>query len=171
MARQFIILLAGLFALASPAAGQSPRDQQWQYFETNGSGQPIPTAIFLSWDYSHVLFVSTCDAATATLKLRHPAYWPLVTHVDPVDGSPRYATTLPLALVRGELRIDGLTHLENAGSELVATFAVSPGLLSLLSPDAENELMIDVENETGDPWFAGSAEPLHRLAVQCVADR
>lgn len=165
--RAFAAAVSALALLASPAAADSPRDQQWQYFETNGSGQPVATAIFLSWDYSDVLFVASCDPATATLKVRHPAYWPLVTAVNPDNRQPVFDRVLPMALERGQRRVAGRMHLENGDSELVGVFAVDDALLALLADTVAGELMIDVENETGDPWFAGRAVPLLRLAQGC----
>lgn len=167
-ARALAFALAVLALVGTPVAAESSRDQQWQYFATNGSGQPTATAIFLSWDYSSVLFVASCDPATASLKVRHPAYWPLVTTVNPDDRRPVFDRVLPMAFERGQRRVTGRMHLENGDSELVGVFPADAVLLALLADTQAGELLIDVENETGDPWFAGGAEPLHRLVQSCV---
>lgn len=168
MRRWLAIGAAAIALAATPAAAEPvPRDQQWQYFDHSGDGSVRRTAIFLSWDYSHVLFVATCAPDQAALHIRHPAYWPLVATANPDDHRPMFTRVLPMALQRRERRAEGRMHLENADSELVGMFLIDDNLLALLADSAAGELLIDVENETGDPWFAGAAAPLLRLAQGC----
>ena len=64
-----MILLALILAAAQSS---DPRDQQWIYREQQGDGQHRPTAVFLSWDYGHVIFQASCDTERPdTLRLRY----------------------------------------------------------------------------------------------------
>jgi hypothetical protein len=48
------------------------REQQWLFREALGEGTQMPTAVFLSWDYSSVILTATCDLKSSELVVRNP---------------------------------------------------------------------------------------------------
>jgi hypothetical protein len=133
--------------LSTPAAAD--RDDQWIFRQTLGSGSDKPTAIFLSWEYSAVLFRATCDRSTHDIVLEYFG-----------DGAIPLAASDKLGIYGTEAAMLD-TQLING----VLEGRVSADLFLAISGVAELE--IDAPNEMGEPWYVGRAEPLRRLARLC----
>ncbi|HST36424.1 MAG TPA: hypothetical protein VLK25_07330 [Allosphingosinicella sp.] len=155
------LAVAAALALAEAAP---PRDHQWLYREQQGDGQPLPHAIFLSWDFARVIFHGACSRERPdTLELR---YFP-----DPqigtrnADGHLALDPVPPIVLRRGERELVMETGL--IYDSIVGRARITPELLTLLRPADETGLGIDAVSEMGEEWDAGTAEPLYRLAMAC----
>ena len=152
------LLLVALAALPSLAQidplkdTAATREQQWLFRETLGEGTPMPTAVFLSWDYSSVIFTTTCDQKSGELVVRNP--------LQADDKLPELfmikiasqAGIVSLRTVRHDRVLEGRTKIT---SDLVAVLS------------ANGDLEIDLPNEMGEPIYIGQAEPLRRLAITC----
>ena len=131
---------------------ESARDAQWIYRDALGSGDNVPTAIFLASDYSEVIFRATCDRGSGELVLRYRL--PELLRSAPVEAMEitSAAGTAALATIR-------------EGDDLVGRATVSEEAAAILA--AEGELAIYAPNEMGESWYVGGAEPLRRLALGC----
>ena len=167
MIRKFamIPMLAIAAMLAAPVMAQDNRDDrdfQWLFREHHGDGTETPTAIFLSWNYSSVIFRASCERGRGSFDLQ---YYP-----DDVVGQRGPNNMLvassfePLGFERNgksrsaKIRVDG--------DAVIANFVVDEALLNILAPGRE-ELLIMAENIEGDPWYVGQATPLYQLAKAC----
>ena len=146
----------GMATAAQDAAGrvsaETARELQWLYRARLGSGAPEPTAIFLSWDYSAVVFTATCDRRRRELVLRYhlPAEWEQ-THAGPMEIASGTAT-VPLRTIRRDRILEGRTRLS---SQLVRVLG------------SQGDLEITASNEMEEPWYVGRAGPLRRLVRSC----
>jgi len=131
-----------------------PREHQWLYREQLGNGDQQPTAIFLSWDYSSVIFTATCDPERNELVLRYYL-------------QPEWSVTngASLELASGGQVVSLTTTQEEARRVLQARTKVTPQLRALLTTD--DEIEIAAPNEMGEPWYVGYAEPLKKVALSC----
>ncbi len=152
------LLLTAVSVFPAAAQGGAPeytvaaREQQWLYRETLGEGTPKPTAIFLSSDYSAVIFTITCDRSSGELVVRNP----LQPEEEPPESfSIKIASdvgTVPLRTVLHDRVLEGRT-------------TITSDLVEILR--AEGDLEIDAPNEMDEPLYVGRAEPLRRLALSC----
>ncbi len=160
-----MLMLAIAAMLAAPVAAQDnrkDRDFQWLFREHHGDGTETPTAIFLSWNYSSVLFRASCEKGRGSLNLQ---YYPedVVGQRGP-NGMLVASSFQPMAFERkgksrsAKIRVDG--------DAVTANFIVDDALLNILAPGTE-ELLIMAENIEGDPWYVGEATPLYQLAKAC----
>ena len=153
------LTLAALLFAAQP----EPREQQWVWREQQGDGQPLPHAIFLSWDFGHVIFHASCSReAPDTLELRYFPDHGIGTRDE--SGHVVLDPVPPIVLKRGTASLTLRTGL--LWDSIVGRARIDPALLALLRP-SENGLGIAAVNETGDDWDVGQAEPLYRLALAC----
>lgn len=159
-----LVPLAIALAAAQPAPPEQPRELQWLYREHQGDGQHKPTAVFLSWDFAHVIFHASCgETQPDLLQLR---YFP-----DPSIGSRDDSGHIlldpvpPIVLRRGGDSLTMETGL--LWDSIVGRARITPRLLALLRPSPDTGLAIDAINEMDEAWDAGEAEPLHRLALAC----
>jgi hypothetical protein len=151
-------------ALALAAQAGDPRDLQWLYRDRQGDGQERPAAVFLWWDYSHVIFHASCDPERPdTLRLRYFPGHAIGTRDD--SGHVVLDPVPPIVLKRGSLSLTMETGL--LWDSIVGRARITPALLALLRPAPDTGLGVDAINETGDDWDTGAAEPLHRLALAC----
>jgi hypothetical protein len=156
-------MIAVALALAAAQPGE-PRDLQWLYRDRQGDGQERPTAVFLWWDYSHVIFRASCDEERPdTLQLRYFPGHSIGTRDD--SGHVLLDPVPPIVLRRGRLSLTMETGL--LWDSIVGRARITPELLTLLRPAPDSGLGVDAINETGDDWDAGAAEPLYRLARAC----
>lgn len=162
------LALALTFAVSHPTPTPlEARAMQWLYREHSGAGQRAPTAIFLSYEYSSVIFRATCGETPGTLELR---YFPgLGIGSRDAIGTLRIDRLPPIILARGERAITLRTNAEE--DFIVGQVVIDPPLLDLLRPTGNHELMIETINEMDEPFYVGDAEPLYRLARICNAER
>lgn len=152
------LLLAAVSDLPAAAQGSLPKDtaaareQQWLFRETLGEGQPKPTAVFLSWDYSAVIFLATCDRSSGELVVRNP--------LQPEDELLQ-SFTIKIASRAGTVSLRTVLH----DRVLEGRTEITSHLVSVLG--AQGDLEIDAPNEMGEPIYVGQAEPLRRVALSC----
>ena len=144
------ILAVLAVGIASPAAAH--RDDQWVFRREWGDGSSRTSAVFLSWDYSVVLFRATCDHARHELVLDYYGDGELPLSADmglAVSGSSRaqFRTRLIDGRLEGRMNVNRATLRAFSGSR---------------------DLEIDAPNEMGEPWYVGKAAPLRRLARLCL---
>jgi hypothetical protein len=147
-----VSILPAAAQAAAPEYVGAARNQQWVYRDTLGSGTVRPTAIFLSRDYSAVVFAITCDRSSGELVVR---YILQPEAVIPESFSLRVmsaTTSVPLQTVL-------------VGGMLESRSTVSREFREVLR--SEGALEIDAPNELGEPWGIGRAEPLRKLALGC----
>jgi hypothetical protein len=152
----FVTALAGLAPDTRETEQQAKhgaaREQQWVYRDTLGSGQVEPTAVFLSWDYSSVVFSATCDAKTRELVVRSALETgPDAPSVEPLEISSSSSTIRLHTTVR-----DGYFEGRTQVTEKLAKILRS-----------ESDLEVFVPTEMGEPIYVGRAEPLRRLGLAC----
>ncbi|HUE78964.1 MAG TPA: hypothetical protein VMN38_04980 [Sphingomicrobium sp.] len=140
-----------------PVAQQSEqlaaaREQQWLYRDTLGSGQLEPTAVFLSWDYSAVVFSATCDRRTRELVLRSA-----------LETGPGAPAVKPLEIGFGESTV--LLRTIVSDGFLEGRTQVTEELATILRSDSDLE--VTIPNEMGEPFYVGRGEPLRRLGLAC----
>ena len=163
-----ILLAACLVSICNAAsAAEAPmnRDAQWIYRDRHGDGGGQPSATFLSWDYSAVVFIARCDGATHTVTLTFLA--------DPGIDMRESWDRRPLTVVLGKSRVTFATTLleENephAPSALKGRLKVTPGVLAAFARSADDEVSIEAPEEEYGAWFVGKAEPLRRLVKTCA---
>lgn len=143
-----------LLVLACTAPGAAAEDEdQWLFHLPDRAGSFEPAAVFLSWDYSAVIFRATCDHATQELVLRF--FGDTVT--------PPTASTPPLSISSAKHEVTLATRLD--GMDMVGRLKVGPDLNQIL--DDPSHLAIDAPNEMDEPFYVGHAEALRRLAALC----
>jgi hypothetical protein len=160
-----IPMLAISALLAVPLAAQDnrkDRDFQWLYREHHGDGTETPTAIFLSWNYTSVIFRASCERGRGSFDLK---YYPDDSVGQRGTNNVLVASSFPpMALERkGESRS---AKIRVDGDAVTANFVVDDALLNILAPGSE-ELLIIAENVAGEPWFVGEATPLYQIAKAC----
>jgi len=144
-------------AAASCATGrqvgpQTAREQQWIYRTVLGSGDQQPTAVFLAWDYSGVIFSATCDKRTGELVLRSEVESKFdAPAVEPIEISST-ASTVRLRTRAVENYLEGRSVL----TEELNTILRSKG-----------DLEVFVPSEMGEPLYVGRAAPLRKVALGC----
>ena len=163
------ILLAMCLTLicgaASAAEALMNRDAQWIYRERNGDGGGQPSATFLSWNYSAVLFNARCDRSIHTVTLTFQA--------DPGVDMRKSWDRRPLTVVLGKNRMTFATVISEEGpfvapSVLKGTIKVTPKVLAAFARSADEEVSIEAPEEEHGEWFVGKAEPLRRLVRTCA---
>lgn len=164
------ILGAGVLitALSAPALAQSEeelaryesaREGQWVYRDVRGDGNIGHFAMFLSWDYSTVLFRASCDQGQLVL--------------DYYGGNGADEPDLrPITLTRAEARDERSAKsvsVKGKPGAYTARYTVDGTLLNVLKP-TNSEIMIDApmaKDDLAEPWYVGDAEPLYRVAQAC----
>jgi hypothetical protein len=152
LAAIFVAVASTACATGAEMDPRAAREQQWFYRDVLGSGQAQPTAVFLSSDYSTVVFSVTCDNRLRELVLRSRLeVAPDASQLEPITISSSSST------VRLRTRVDkdyveGRTPITKELSNLLR----STGDLEVLVP-----------SEMGEPLYVGRAEPLRKLALTC----
>jgi hypothetical protein len=171
-----LIILAALGLAAAQAVAQtetSDRDQQWIFRDRHGDGGESPTAIFLSWSYAHVILKAECKAdefgnsgkaGNGGITLYYYPEGAMLTEDE--SGGNRDQSFEPFGFSRGKRSISFPAIVK--GQVVLGDIAVTPKLLSILKPGGD-ELEIEAANVMEEPWYAGQAEPLYRLAQVCAA--
>lgn len=142
-----VVTALSIVLAASPAL--AAREDQWVAREYLGGGAGGPTALFLSWDYSAVLFRATCDQGDLVLD-----YFG--------DGEVALGEATPMRLY-GQSTVTLRTRLVDG--RLEGRVKVSQAVL--LALEAPYELQIDAPNAMDEPWHVGQAKPLLALARHC----
>jgi len=150
MLRSLAAVLAALsVAAASPAA--AGREDQWIFRGQHGDGTSKPSAVFLGWDYSRVLFRATCEPRRRELVVDYYGDGEVpLSAGETVTLRKSSSVRLRTRVVAG--RLEGRTKITGE-------------LQRMLSEPTDLE--IDAPNATGEPWYVGVAEPLARLANSC----
>ena len=155
-------ILPALALVVSPSGASPPqrtapatsdaRERQWVYRPVLGDGRHQPTAAFLSWDYSEVIFTASCDRRTGYIVLHYylRPEWDAtgVRRIELTSGE----RSVELPVARGGHMLEGRTRL-------------TPPLRALLA--ANEDIEIDAPNDMGEPWYVGRAAPLRRVALGC----
>ncbi len=129
-------------------AGQA-HDHQWSFRGYDGSGSRKPSATFLSWNNSSVMFHAYCAQ-------------PNEFTLDYYFAPGRLPPEMDLTLQRGNLTVRSTgdrTQRPFRMLRIAGNFDIDDNLLSLLTPSSD-ELQIG-------PWFVGQAQPLLELARAC----
>jgi len=148
-----LVILSASSVLAKGVDYEAAREDQWVYRQQTGDGSNAPIAIFLSGDYSLVLFRATCDPVRKELILEYfgdqevrPKKGDVLSLGGEGDGWVKFATRL----------IDG---------RLEGRVEITPKLVRLLlSPRG---LDIDAPNAMDEVWHTGRAKALSRLVSGC----
>ena len=131
---------------------ETARERQWLYREVLGSGEVDPTAVFLSSDYSGVVFSAKCDRRTRELVLRSDiGTGPDAPATEPLEISSS-SSTIRLRTTANDGQVEGRTR-------------VTGELASILR--SEGDLQVFIPTEMGEPLYVGRAEPLRGLALSC----
>ncbi len=112
-----------------------------------------PTAIFLDWTYTDVLFRVQCDRATGDLVFEYFG-----------DGVVKLTAEEQMELILGEAFLPMRTSLGERWLE-----GRLPAEAVLNGWEADSELGILAPNEMGEPWHMGAAGPLKTVAEDCKA--
>lgn len=128
------------------------RESQWLYREYGTGDERQSIAIFVSWDYSAVIFAARCDSRNRGLVLDY------YLRPDWED-----ADALPITLGSGKQFVSLVTRRE--GYILRARTRVTPQLRLLLTNDEDIEIL--ASNDMDEPWYVGRAEALRRVASGC----
>ena len=148
-------LTASVFSAAIVVLVTSPslaaRDDQWVEKREWGDRSAHPSAIFLSWDYSKVLFRATCDRQRRELVLVYFG-----------DGETTL-TSRDSLVIRGLKPIPLRTQLVDG--RLEGRVGITEDLLRSLT--TSRELEIEGPNTMGEPWHVGRAMALRRLTSSC----
>ncbi len=153
------LLVASLVGIACTSCApirqvetRSAREQQWLFRDTLGSGDAEPTAVFLSWDYSSVVFSAKCDQHSRELVLRSDLEArPDAPALEPMEISSD-GSTVSLRTTVNAGYLEGRTPVTNE----LATILRSP-----------RDFEVFIPSEMGEPLHVGRAEPLRRLALTC----
>lgn len=146
----------GLFLVASALAVSSQavagREDQWVFRKELGDGSASPTAIFMAWDYSSVVFRATCDRGRHDFVLEYFG-----------DGERALAIGQSLSVRRGDTVKFATRLVEH---HLEGRSKLSPRLMRVLS--GSGQLEIDAPNIQGEPWYVGRADALSQMARTCA---
>ena len=134
------------------AKPQAAREQQWLFRETLGSGDVEPTAVFLSWDYSSVVFTARCDRRTKELVLRSE-----------LESGPHAPDVKPLEISSDASTVRMRTSVVEGYFE--GRSQVTKELASIMR--SSGDLEVFVPTEMGEPLYVGRAEPLRRVSLMC----
>jgi hypothetical protein len=150
-AATFVLLAIQAAGLPSGRPAEA-REGQWLHRELLGDGTRQPTAIFLSWDYSSVIFTVTCDPKANEVVIRYylDAEWEATSVPQIVLSSPEQSVSLKTT--RQANALEGRTRM-------------TPALRALLTGRADLE--IDAPNEMDEPYYVGHAKPLRKVALAC----
>ena len=110
-----------------------------------------PSAVFLSYDYSAVLFRVTCDADHRELVVEYYG-----------DGEVPLSAEQPITL-RKASSVRLKTRM--AAGHLEGRTKIAGELRRMMSEPGDLE--IDAPNAMDEPWRVGRAEPLFRVARAC----
>ena len=142
-------------AIAASLPASSPiaaREGQWVQRQVLGDGTRQPTAVFLSWDYSTVIFTVTCDRPRKEVVLRHY----LDAGVEP--------PSVPQIIFRSGRRTVAFKTTRE-GNVVIARALMTAPLHALLT--GRGELEIDAPNEMNEPYYVGFGRPLRNVALAC----
>lgn len=146
-------LILFLALLAAPAFA-AEREDQWLYRELEGAGmERFPTAVFLDWMYTDVVFRVQCDRTAGELVFDYFG-----------DGVVKLTADEQMELILGEVFIPMRTALDD--QRLVGRL---PAQAVVNGWNAESEVGILAPNEMGEPWHTGAAGPLKTVAEDCAA--
>lgn len=141
-----------LMLLLLPGTARADREEQWLYREIDGANSG-PAAIFLSWNYTDVLFHVQCDRATGELIFRY--FGDDLREVEPME------------LILGDIALPMRTTLEERYLHQPYLEGRLSARAALKAWTAESEVDILAPNEMGEPWYTGLAKPLRILAESC----
>jgi hypothetical protein len=134
------------------------RDVQWIRRTVSSGGASQTFAVFLSWDYSGVIFKAWCEAP-GKLLIQYLAdasngAEPMAIVVGP-NTDRQLAWRMETTVATGGFRpiLEGRILLT---AEMRAAIASSQG-----------EIGIDAPNEMGEPWYVGSAPALKQVIAAC----
>ncbi|MBX3480474.1 MAG: hypothetical protein KF842_08735 [Caulobacter sp.] len=142
-------VLASLSITLAATPAFAAREDQWVAREEMGDGGAGPVALFLTWDYSKVLFRATCDKGELVLDYFGDGEVALIEGI-PIRIYGQSIVTLPTQLVDG--RLEGRVKVTEAVLQALAV---------------PHEMQIDASNAMGEPWYVGQAKPLLALARRC----
>ena len=146
----FVSLALALAASCPVRASAAERETQWVLIR----GAKVPTAVFLGWDYSAVIFRVTCEPKTRELVIR------LFN-----DDEVRFTEKDVIALGWGEdLWLPLKTSLDDNGLE-ARIAASSPALVPFLRDRGQKS--IDAPNAMGEQFYVGQADALRTVAELC----
>jgi hypothetical protein len=172
MKKLFFGLLISLAAPFAAFAEPSDRDQQWIFREKHGDGSATPAAIFLSWNYASVIMKAECQAdeygnsgksGNGGITLYYYPTPPVIKYDE--NGAYIKQPFDPFVFSRGKASVKFKADV--ASYAVIGNIAVTPELLAILKP-GKDELEIEATIEMEEPWHAGQAEPLYRLAQLCA---
>jgi hypothetical protein len=127
-------------------------DDQWIYRPTTNNNQH-DLAIFLSWDYSAVLFRVWCE---------HPRGLVIQYFGDGVAPFKGHS----IALVANGYHPMSTTDTRYGGNSILqARIPLTQSLIAEI--ESASEIDIDAPNESEEPWYTGTASPLKRVIQKC----
>jgi hypothetical protein len=152
MKRRLLVMALAAVSFGGPA--MAGREDQWVLRTELGDGAFNETAIFLSWDFSAVLFRLQCDQDRHEVVLTY------------------FGDEVSVAVDAPQLTIEG-GHVAAPMRTTLTPF----GLEARLSPSepgysvyrTPTDLTIIAPNAMNEPWYVGRAEPLRRVMQACAS--
>ena len=148
----FVAVASTSHAHSGQMRPEAAREQQWLYRDVLGSGNVQPTAVFLSYDYSAVVFSATCDRRKRELVLRSE----LETGAEAPSIEPMEISSNSSSVRLRTKLVDG--YLEDRTP-------ITKELVSIFHSKAHLEVF--VPTEMGEPLYVGHAAPLRKLGLMC----
>lgn len=162
--------LAFALALAlcpTPSGGTEPndfrrraqeRDDQWILRTVSNGGTQRTIAVFLSWNYSEVIFRAWCEAPG---RLLFQYFGDTLNRVEPMALIVGPNTDRHLAWqMEARVATDGSRSVLEG--QMFLTGEMRAALVA-----SEDEIGIDAPNEMGEPWYVGSAPALKQVIAAC----
>ena len=146
MINWFVACLPLLTSAIAHTAPTDAREQQWKTITP--VGQHSPTAVFLSWDGSEVVFTVRCDSSTKEIVIRYT-----------LQASAPFDPAYPIAI--GDVAF----RTTKTGEVLEGRSQLTSHLKSALN--SHSEIQIQAPNDMDEPWYVGIAGPLRRVALAC----
>lgn len=159
MLRTVVLSAALALSIVSPAC--AGREDQWVFRETLGDGQREPTAVFMDWSYSAVLFRASCDPASGEFVLRYFGDRALMKSGD-LLGLRRGWTSETVSLATRLV-------VEEERAWLEGRLRITPDVRRRLA--GSDEFQIDAPNEMDEAWYVGQAKPLFGVMERCASAR
>lgn len=158
-----IVTAAALWAAPGIAGAPANLDEdQWLYRPNTSDRNHPAVAVFLSWNYSSVLFRAYCDRKNL-LVIEYFGDGTPPKGGKIAIGADTSASTDDIAAkffqLNTVLKDDGLNHI------LEGRIAVSPELAESIT--SANQIAIDAPNEMEEEWHTGVAQPLKRIVRDC----
>lgn len=142
----FVVSLPLLTSAIAHAVPTDGREQQWKTITP--VGQHSPTAIFLSWDGTEVVFTARCDSSSKEIVIRYN-----------LQANAPFDPARPLAIGDVDFRTT------KTGEVLEGRSRLTSPLKRVLN--SRSEIQIQAPNDMDEPWYVGIAEPLRRVALAC----